>query len=87
MLLQFQRVDANKQLLYLESEAKLGKEDLALFEEIKANYYLKKKDWPEVLSQLKKTIRLSSKKSKRARLTYIVGQIHQELGEFEAGGI
>jgi len=75
---------ANKQLLYLESEAKLGKENLALFEEIKANYYLKKKDWPEVLSQLKKTIQLSSKKSKRARLTYIVGQIHQELGEFEA---
>lgn len=75
---------ANKQLLYLESEAKLKKEDLALFEEIKANYYIKKEDWIQVNKQLKKVIKLSSRKAKKTRLNYIIGQIHQELGEYEA---
>ncbi|MDG1849878.1 MAG: tetratricopeptide repeat protein [Flavobacteriales bacterium] len=75
---------ANKQLLYLESDAKLSKDDLALFEEIKANYHLKKENWPEVISQLKKAIKLTSKKSKRTRLIFIIGQIHQKLGEYES---
>ena len=75
---------ANKQLLYLESEAKLKKEDLAILEEIKANYYIQKEDWLLATHQLKKVIKLSSRKAKKTRLTYIIGQIHQELGEYEA---
>ena len=74
---------ANKQLLYLESEAKLKKKDLALLEEIKANYHLQKKEWKKAIPLLEKVILLSSEKSQRIRLTYIVGQIHQKLEAYE----
>jgi len=74
---------AEKQLLYLESDAKLKREDHALLAEINANYHIKKENWDEVITYLNTAIKYTSDKPKKTRFTYIIAQIYQKLEDYK----
>ena len=73
---------AEQQLLYLEKEVKLKRDDYALFLEVNANYHIKKENWTEVIEHLSKTIKYTRNKDKKVRLTYIIGQIYNQLERY-----
>jgi len=76
-------ITAEKQLLYLESDARLKKEDRALLAEVNANYHIKKENWDEVITYLNTAIKYTSDKPKKTRFTYITGQIYQTLEDYK----
>jgi len=74
---------AEKQLLYLESDARLKREDKALLAEVNANYHIKKENWDDVIDYLSTAIKYSQDKSKKTRLTFIIAQLYQTLEDYE----
>ena len=74
---------AEKQLMYLESEAKLKREDLALLAEMNAVYQIKKERWENALPHLEELIKLSKKKNKKARTHFIIAQIYLKLEDYK----
>ena len=74
---------AKNQLMYLESEAKLKRHDLALLAEMNADYQIKKENWYEALPYLKELIKLTKEKNKRARVHFIIAQIYLKLEEYK----
>ena len=74
---------AEKQLLYLESDAKLKKADYALLAEVTANYHIKKENWDKVIEYLNTSIKYTSDKQKKIRCTYITAQIYHKLEDYE----
>lgn len=75
---------AENQLMHLESNVKLKKEDKALLAEVNANYYLKKEDWEEAVDYLHTAIKYSSGKEKKTRFTYIIAQLYQLLEDYKS---
>ena len=74
---------AKKQLLYLESDVKLKKQDRALLAEVNANYHIKKENWNEAIPYLEASIKYTSDKQKKTRFTFIIGQIYQTLNDYK----
>ena len=74
---------AKKQLLYLESDARLKNSDKALLAEVNANYHIKKENWDEVISYIQTTLKYTKDKQRKARLTFILAQLHQKLEDYE----
>ena len=74
---------AEKQLMYLESEARLKKNDLALLAEINADYQIKKERWEDALPYLEDIIKLSKEKNKKARVHFIIAQVYLKLEEYD----
>ena len=74
---------AEKQLLYLESDARLKREDKALLAEVNANYHIKKENWEDVIAYLSTAIKYSQDKSKKTRLTFIIAQLYQIQEDYE----
>ena len=72
-----------KQLLYLESEARLKREDKALLAEVYANYHIKKENWDDVIAYLSTAIKHTQDKSKKTRLTFIIAQLYQIQEDYE----
>jgi len=74
---------AEKQLLYLESDARLKREDKALLAEINANYHIKKENWEDVIDYLGTAIKYTKNKSKKTRFTFITAQLYQVQEDYE----
>jgi len=74
---------AEKQLLYLESDARLKREDKALLAEVNANYHIKKENWDDVIAYLGTAIKYTQDKSKKTRLTFIIAQLYQIQEDYE----
>ena len=74
---------AKKQLLYLESDARLKNPDKALLAEVYANYHIKKENWDEVVSYIHTSLKYTKNKKKKARLTFILAQLYQKLEDYE----
>lgn len=74
---------AKKQLLYLESDARLKNSDKALLAEVNANYHIKKENWDEVVSYIHTSLKYTKDKKKKARLTFILAQLYQKLEDYE----
>jgi len=49
---------------------------------IVADYHIKEKRYKEAIPELEKAIEYEKKKKKRARLTYILAQLYQQIGDF-----
>ena len=47
---------------------------------IQSDYHIRKKEWDKAVEALQKTITLTKKKRDRARLTFILAQIYQKMG-------
>lgn len=75
---------AEKQLIYLEREVKLKKQEQLLLAEINANYHLKKENWAKGILHLSNAIDLGTKKKKKTRYTFIIGQLHQKLKNYDS---
>ena len=74
---------AEKQLMYLESDVRLKREDKALLAEVNANYHIKKENWDDVISYLSTAIKYSQDKRKKTRLTFITAQLYQIQEDYE----
>ena len=74
---------AEKQLLYLESDARLKREDKALLAEVTANYHIKKENWDDVIDYLNTAIKYSKDKRKKTRFTFIIAQLYQIQEDYE----
>lgn len=74
---------AEKQLLYLESDARLKRQDKVLLAEINANYHLKKQNWEEVIDYLHTALKYSKDKKKKTRFTFIIAQLYQHIEDYE----
>ena len=74
---------AEKQLLYLESDARLKKRDKVLLAEVYANYHIKKENWDEVVSYLNTALKYTNDKNQKARFTYIIAQLYQKLEDYD----
>ena len=74
---------AENQLLYLESDARLKKPDRVLLAEVNANYQLKKGNLDEVIEYLETALKYNKDKVKKARFTYIIAQLYQQLEDYE----
>ena len=74
---------AENQLLYLESDARLKKSDRVLLAEVNANFQLKKGNLDEVIEYLETALKYNKDKVKKARFTYIIAQLYQQLEDYE----
>lgn len=74
---------AEKQLDYLESNAKLKKEDKVLLAEVNANYHLKKQNWEQAIEYLHTAIKYNTNNKVKTRFTYIIAQLYQKLEDYE----
>ena len=74
---------AEKQLMYLESDARLKKKDRVLLAEVNANYHLKKGNWDEVTAYINTALKYTKNKTQKARFTFILAQLYQQLEDYE----
>ncbi len=74
---------AKKQLLFLESDARLKKKDQVLLAEVNANYHLKKQNWDTAIEYLNTALKYTKDKAQKARFTYIIAQLYQKLEDYD----
>ncbi len=74
---------AEKQLMYLESDARLKKKDRVLLAEVNAVYHLKKQNWDQVIAYINTALKYTKDKAQKARFTFILAQLYQQLEDYE----
>jgi len=71
--------DGEKIILLLEEEKKFPKKKLAELAAVKADYFIKKGDFELAKDQLNSAIKATKNKKHKARYTYILAQLYEEL--------
>jgi len=71
--------DGEKIITLLEEEKKFPKKKLAELAAVKADYFIKKGDFELAKDQLRSAIKATKNKRHKARYTYILAQLYEEL--------
>ena len=71
--------DGEKIILLLEEEKKFPKKKLAELAAVKADYYIKKGEFEQAKDQLILAIDATKKRKNKARYTYILAQLYEEI--------
>lgn len=76
--------DGEKIILLLEEEKKFPKKKLAELAAVKADYYIKKGDFEQAKDQLILAIDATKQRKSKARYTYILAQLYEEINNTDS---
>ena len=76
--------DGEKIILLLEEEKKFPKKKLAELAAVKADYYIKKGEFEQAKDQLILAIAATKKRKNKARYTYILAQLYEEINNTDS---
>ncbi|MDC3220368.1 tetratricopeptide repeat protein [Flavobacteriales bacterium] len=79
-LFQENYTEAYRLIKNLEEEEKFPKELVALFNAVKADYFIKNEELGEAIASLEMATIHEKKKGKRVRYTYLLAQLNEQLG-------